>query len=280
MSFRTHIKSNQSWFRIDWLEIWEYRDLLRNLVSRDLTAIYKQSILGPLWFVIVPLATTLVFTVVFGSIAKISTDGLPPFLFYMSGLLFWNYFQGCMNGISTSLVANTSVLTKVYFPRLVIPLSLVVSNLAQLALSALLLSGFYTYFVFFSEAQMHLTVWAAALPFCVLYCAFFGLGAGLWFSALTVKYRDLRFALPFIAQLWLYATPIVYPMSSVVKDKWYWIVVINPMTLPVEVGRKALLGVGTVTPTMMATGIFVTLFVTVSGLMFFNKIQRTFVDTI
>jgi len=280
MSVRTHIKANQSWVRVDWREIWEYRDLLWNLVARDLTAIYKQSILGPLWFILVPLATTLVFTVVFGSIAKIGTDGLPPFLFYMSGLLFWNYFQGCMSGVSTSLATNTGMLTKVYFPRLIIPLSLVMSNLAQLALSSILLAGFYVYFMVFSEAQIHLTIWAFTLPLCVLYCAFFGLGTGLWFSALTVKYRDLRFALPFIAQLWMYGTPIVYPMSSVLGSKWYWLIVINPMTLPVEIARKSLLGTGSITCDMIVSGIIVTLFVTVTGLMFFNKVQRTFVDTI
>ena len=278
--YRTHIKPTRSWFKMDWAEVWEYRDLLWNLVARELTAVYKQSILGPLWFVLVPLATTLVFTVVFGNIAKIGTDGLPPFIFYMSGLLFWNYFQGCLNGVAGSLVSNTNVLTKVYFPRLIIPLSIVMYNLAQLALSAVLLAGFYTYFIFFGGIHIHPTPWAYALPLCVLYSALFGLGTGLWFSSLTVKYRDLRFALPFMAQLWMYGTPIVYPMSSVVGTKWYWPVVLNPMTLPVEISRKALLGAGTVTGDMIASGILVTFLVTATGLVFFNKVQRTFVDTI
>ena len=277
---RTHIKATKSWFKMDWGEIWEYRDLLWNLVARDLTAVYKQSILGPLWFILVPLATTLVFTVVFGSIAKIGTDGVPPFIFYMSGLLFWNYFQGCMNSVSGSLVLNAGVLAKVYFPRLIIPLSLVMSNLAQLALSAVLLAGFYIHFMFFSGANIHPTVWVYALPFCVLYSALFGLGTGLWFSSLTVKYRDLRFALPFIIQLWMYGTPIVYPMSSVIGTKWYWAVVLNPMTLPVEISRKALLGIGTITSDIIVSGVILTVLVSATGLVFFNRVQRTFVDTI
>jgi len=277
---RTHIKANQSWARIDWREIWEYRDLLWNLVARDRTAAYKQSVLGPLWFIIVPLATTLVFTVVFGSIARIGTDGLPPFLFYMSGLLFWNYFQGCLNGVASSLVSNAGMLTKVFFPRLIIPLSLVLSNMVQLALSSILLACFYVYFAFFSAAQVHLTVWAFALPLCLIYCVLLGLGTGLWFSALTVKYRDLKFLLPLVAQLWMYGTPIVYPMSSVVGTSWYWLVVLNPMTLVVEVTRKALLGAGTVSLEMIVTGVVLTLLVAITGLMFFNKVQRTFADTI
>jgi lipopolysaccharide transport system permease protein len=280
MGHRTHIRANHPWWRIDVKEIWEYRDLLWNLVARDLTASYKQSVFGPLWFVILPVATSLVFTVVFGSIVKIGTDGLPPFLFYMSGLLFWNYFQGCLNGVASSLVSNAGVLTKVYFPRLIIPLSLVVSNMVQLALSSFLLACFYAYFVFFGAAHVHATMWAFALPFCLLYCVLLGLGTGLWFSSLTVKYRDLRFLLPLIAQLWMYGTPIVYPMSSVVKTSWYWLVVLNPMTLVVEVTRKSLLGVGTVTVEMLLTGVVLTLLVSITGLIFFNKVQRTFADTI
>jgi len=277
---RSVIKANQAWWRINWRELWEYRDLLVLLVKRDLTAVYKQSILGPLWFVIVPLATTVVFTVIFGSIAKIGTDGLPPFLFYMTGLLFWDYFQGCMNGVSLSLAANAGVLTKVYFPRLIIPLSLVVGNLAKLVLSTLLFAGFYVYFLFFSNAQINPTVWILALPLCVLYCALFGLGMGLWFSAMTVKYRDLGFAMPFITQIWMYATPIVYPMSSVLESKWYWLAVLNPMTLMTEMSRKAFLGAGTVNADMVISGVTMTAIILITGLMYFSKVQRTFADTI
>jgi len=276
---QTIIKANQNWLHIPWREIWEYRDLLINLVKRDLTAIYKQSILGPLWFVIGPLATTIVFTVVFGKIAKISTDGLPPFLFYLSSMVLWNYFQGCLSGASSSLIGNVGLFGKVYFPRLIVPFSLVVSNLAQFFLNLLLFLAFYLYFIFFTPAEIKPSWWILALPVLVLHCAAVGLGVGLWLSALTAKYRDLKFALPFFSQLWMYATPVVYP-SSIVPDKWKWLLAINPMAGIVEFNRYAFLGVGTVSINIMATGVLSGIFLLVSGLLMFNKVQRTFIDTI
>ena len=279
MTNRTIIKANQSWFHIPWHEIYEYRDLLWNLIRRDLTATYKQSILGPLWFIIAPLATTIVFTVVFGKVAKISTDGLPPFLFYMSSMVLWNYFQGCMDGVSKSLITNAGIFGKVYFPRLIAPLSLIFSNLAQFILNLIMFLAFYLYFLFLSSAQIHPSWWIAMLPVLVFHCAAVGMGIGLWLSALTVKYRDLRFALPFLAQLWMYATPIVYP-TSLVPEKWRWLLAVNPMAGIMEFNRYAFLGVGTVSRDIIMIGILSGLFLLITGLLIFNKIQRTFVDTI
>jgi lipopolysaccharide transport system permease protein len=276
---RTHIRPNTSWFSIDWKEIIEYRDLLWFLVLRDFTAIYKQSILGPIWFILQPLATTLVFTVIFGSIAKIGTDGLPPFIFYMSGTVLWNYFQGVMNSVSGALIGNAGVFSKVYFPRLIVPFSLVVSNLGQFVLNFLMFAGFYLYYYYFTEAKIHPSFWIGLLPLLVIQCAAIGLGVGLWLSALTVKYRDLRFALPFLAQLWMYATPIVYP-ASLVPEQWRWIVALNPMAGVVELNRFVFFGVGAVTQDIILGGFFASLLLLVSGLLIFNRAQRTFVDTI
>lgn len=276
---RTVIKANIEWWRIDWREIVEYRDLLLLLVKRDLTAIYKQTILGPLWFVIQPLLTTVVFTIIFGTVAKIPTDGVPPFIFYMTGTVFWNYFQGVLNQGAGSLVANTNVLSKVYFPRLIIPLSGVFSNLAHLALNFFVFLGFYTWFMF-RGSEMSPNEWLLILPVLILQCGLLGLGFGLWISAVTVKYRDLRFALPFLIQLWMYATPIVYPASLVVNPSLKLLLWLNPMTAVVEFSRFGFTGQGSVDLAGFGLSWGVTLVVLASGLFLFNKTQRTFVDTI
>lgn len=276
---RTTIQAHQSWYRVDWREIWEYRDLLRFMVSRDLTAIYKQSILGPLWFVLQPLATTLVFSVIFGNIARLGTDGIPPFLFYLSGMVLWNYFQGVMNGVADSLIGNAQVFSKVYFPRLIVPLSLATSNLAQFLLSLCMFLGFFLYYLTFTGASITPTWWILALPLLVIHCAVIGLGVGLWLSAMTVKYRDLRFALPFLAQLWMFSTPIVYP-ASMVPEKWHWILMINPMAAIIGFNRFAFFNTGVEQINAIIGSVVIGLALLLSGVFVFNKVQRTFVDTI
>jgi lipopolysaccharide transport system permease protein len=276
---RTVIKAGQPWWYINWREIWEYRDLLFLLVKRDLTAVYKQTVLGPLWFVIQPLLTTIVFTIIFGNVAKIPTDGVPHFVFYMSGTVLWNYFQGVLNHGAGSLVANTNVLSKVYFPRLIIPLSGVIVNFAHLALNFVLFLGFYFWF-FLRGSPFEPNVWILALPLLIVQCGLMGLGYGLWVSAMTIKYRDLRFALPFLTQLWMYATPIVYPASLVVRPALKLILWLNPMTAVVEFFRYGFTGQGSADLTGYALSWAVTLVVLISGLLLFNKVQRTFVDTI
>ena len=273
------IRANQPWWRIHSREIWAYRDLLWFLVRRDFTAIYKQSVLGPLWFVIQPLLTTLVFTVIFGHVAKIGTDGLPPFLFYLSGMVLWNYFQGCLNNVSAALLDNAQVFGKVYFPRLVAPLALTISNLGQLAINLALYLAFLVYFGLFTTAPIHPSWTVLALPVLILQTAAAGLGAGLWLAALTAKYRDLRFALPFLAQLWMFVTPIVYPVS-VVAPKHQWVLALNPVAGVVDFNRHAFLGTPTMSPLMYGLGGLIGLLLLISGVLLFNKVQRNFVDTI
>lgn len=278
--YKTIIKANQPWWRIPWKEIAEYRDLLLLLVRRDLTALYKQTILGPLWFIIQPLVTAFVFTIIFGKVANISTDGVPHMIFYMCGTVPWNYFQGCMTHGANSLVGNAGVLAKVYFPRLIIPLSGLFINFAHFLLNLLMFFGFFVYFLIFTKAALKPNLFLLLFPLLIFQCALIGLGVGLWVAALTTKYQDLRFALPFLTQIWMYATPIVYPASLIVSPTYRLLLWSNPMSFVVECSRWMFTGSGTVTIASILISVGTTLFLLVSGLLIFNKVQRTFVDTI
>jgi lipopolysaccharide transport system permease protein len=277
---QVHIKANRSWLYVDWRGILQYRDLLWLLVVRDFVVLYKQSILGPLWFIIQPLATTLVFVVVFGNIAKIGTGGIPNLLFYMSGTIFWTYFHNCLIKVSGALISNANLLKKVFFPRLIIPFSIVVSNLGILLLNLIMLAAFFFYFLVYTEARISPGLETAViLPLLILQCATIGLGVGLWVSALTVKYRDLGFAVPFLSQLWMFMTPVVYPVSEF-PEKWRWVLKINPMTSVMEVARHSLFGVETMWREYIVSGAILAVILLLTGLLVFNKVQRTFVDMI
>ncbi|MEI8140395.1 MAG: ABC transporter permease [bacterium] len=275
---RTHIRANQPWWKINWRELLDYRDLFWMTVQRDLTSIYKQSVLGPLWFIIQPVLTTVVFTLIFGNFAKISTDGLPPFLFYMSGLVLWNYFQGVLNGAASALMSNAGIMKKVYFPRLLPPLSSVVTYLGHFLINFTVFIGFFIYFIA-KGSHIQPSWWILILPVLVLHCACVGLGAGLWLSSMTIKYRDVTFALPFLTQLWMYATPIIYP-SSEVSAKWKWVIAVNPMAGVIELNRFAFLGAGSPDRMILLVSFLVGIILLISGLFVFNRAQRTFVDTI
>lgn len=275
----TLIRANQPWWHIPVRELIQYRDLLSLLVLRDLTAIYKQTILGPMWFIIQPLITSAVFTIIFGRVAQIDVGEVPHFIFYMSGLVFWNYFQGVMNHCANSLVGNARLLTKVYFPRLIIPLSGVISNLAHLGLNLITFIGFYLWYLF-QGANVNPNLWLLGFPLLILQSALLGLGIGLWVSAMTIKYRDLKFALPFLLQLWMYATPIVYPASTVVTPLYKFILWLNPMTAVVEFGRYGFVGEGSPDLQGLAISTSTTALLLVSGLLIFNRVQRTFADLI
>ncbi len=268
--------------RIDWRGLLEYRDLLALLVRRDFLSKYKQSILGPAWFVIQPLATTIVFTVVFGNVAKLPSDGMPKMLFYLCALVPWNYFATNLNATSTTFTTNMGLFGKVYFPRLIIPLSVVVSNLVIFAIQLLTFLGFFVYFKFFSAAGplIRPTPELALVPLLLLQVAALSLGFGLLFTSLTVKYRDLAYAMTFLVQLWMYATPVVYPLSMVTNPKWRIIAALNPMTAIVESFKHAFLGVGTTDFRYTAISVGLTLVVLFLGLGFFSRAERTFVDTI
>ena len=277
---KTIIQANTPWWHIPFGELVEYRDLLRMLILRDLSTIYKQTILGPLWFFIQPFVMTVVFTIIFGKVARIATGGIPHFVFYMSGTVVWNYFQGVLNTSANCLLSNAGLYSKVYFPRLIIPLSGVFTNLVLLCLNAIMFVGFYLYFLSRPGTPMH-PGWALLLvPVLVAHTAMAGLGFGLWVSGLTTKYRDLKFALPMILQMWMYATPIVYPSSGVANPLFKTILFLNPMTAIVEFTRYAFTGLNPIQPEALFLSWGVTILVLLSGLVFFNKVQRTFVDTI
>ncbi len=276
---KTIIRANTPWWIIDWRELWEYRDLIGIMTRRDLTSAYKQSVLGPLWFVLQPLMTTLVFTVVFGKIAKIGTDGLPPILFYMSGMLTWNFFAMTMNSVSSTLTSNIGLFGKVYFPRLSIPVVKILVNSATLALNFLMFLSFWSYYRFFTDATMPPAWHMLAILPILFYVGTLGMGMGLLLSSMTIKYRDIKFFLPFFSMLWMYASPIIYP-ASVVPERWRWVVLYNPMSWAVEATRKMLAGQGTFDMTQVLMGGVFVLVLLVFGLFAFNRVQRTFVDIV
>jgi lipopolysaccharide transport system permease protein len=278
VNYEIVIRPNRSWLRIPWREVLQYRDLLLLMVQRDFTAKYKQTILGPVWFIIQPLITTAVYTVVFGKIAKIPTDRLPPTLFYLCGNLCWGYFAQCLSGTAGTLTGNAGLFAKVYFPRLVVPLSKALSGLIAFGLQLCLFLSFWLYFRL-SGAAIHMHPLAVLLPFLVLLNAALGIGVGLWLSALTAKYRDFSFVMGFCTQLWLYATPVIYPLSEV-APRWRWVSLINPMSSVVESFRYLLLGTGTVHIWHLAVSAAVTLVALLTGLLIFARTERTFIDTV
>ena len=276
---QTIIQANQPWWRINFREIWEYRDLIGIMARRDLTSAYKQSVLGPAWFVLQPLMTTLVFTVIFGNIARIGTDGVPPILFYMSGMLTWNFFASCMNSISGTLTGNAGLFGKVYFPRLSVPVVKVAVTSATTALNFAMFLAFWLYYRIFTDAALA-PAWQMLILLPILsYAALLGMGMGLLLSSMTIKYRDINFFMPFFAQLWMYATPIIYPMSQI-PQKWMWVFYANPMAPIVEIFRYAFLGTGSVSGPQVLSSVGVTLLLLVLGVILFSRIEKTFMDTV
>jgi lipopolysaccharide transport system permease protein len=261
-------------------EIWRYRDLLLILIWRDFSAKYKQTVLGPLWFLLQPIMMTLIFTVIFAHVAGVSTDRLPPLLFYLCGQLGWNYFAANINSNSTIFITNANLFSKVYFPRLVVPLSALVSNLFTFLIQATAFLAFYLYFKYLLKTAGFGMNWRALfLPLLILQTAILSLGFGLLFSALTAKYRDLMHVLSMLLQIWMYGTPIILPLSEF-PSKWRWIVALNPMTMIVESFRLALLGTGTVLPQYVVCSVLCTIFVLVGGTILFAKVEKTIMDTV
>jgi homopolymeric O-antigen transport system permease protein len=279
--FEVVLRPDTGWRRsLEFASIWQYRDLLSLLVWRDFVSKYKQTILGPLWFIIQPLSMTLVFTVIFGKIAGLSTDGLPPVLFYLCGQLGWNYFAQNFSSNSATFVANAGLFGKVYFPRLVVPLAALVSNLFAFAIQVATFVCFYLYFKYGRGAGGFGMDWhVILLPLLVLQTAVLSLGVGLVMSALTAKYRDLTHLSALLIQVWMYATPVIYPLSAFPVE-WRSIAALNPMTPIVEAFRLLLLGVGTVEPLHIICSIATTAAVTIAGLLLFGRIEKTFVDIV
>lgn len=271
------IKGRSSLFDLRLGELWNYRDLLVLFVRRDFVTVYKQTILGPLWFFIQPLLTTITFTIIFGNVAQLSTDGAPKIVFYMAGITLWGYFSTCLTSVSGVFNANASIFGKVYFPRLIMPLTIVISNLMKFMVQFLLFIGFVIYFAM--QHQIKPNNWMFLTPFIILLMALISMGIGLILSAMTTKYKDLNHLIGFGIQLFMYATPVIYPSSSVPQD-YAWIVNLNPLVGLFDYMRYAYLGVGSfsmqtlVYPTLFSIGI---LFI---GVLIFNKTQKTFMDTV
>ncbi|MBS7786413.1 ABC transporter permease [Flavobacterium sp. CYK-55] len=272
------IKGKTSLFDLKFQDLWRYRDLLWMFVKRDFVSFYKQTVLGPLWFFIQPIFTTLVFTFVFGNLAGISTDGLPQYLFYLSGITAWNYFSDCLTKTSTVFRDNVAIFGKVYFPRLIMPLSIVVSNLVRFGVQLLLLAIMMVYFTI-QGSSIEVTSAILLFPYLVLLMALLGLGAGLIITAMTTKYRDLTFLVTFGVQLLMYGTTVIYPLSAA-PEKYKSFIELNPMTGIIEAFRFSLLGKGECTFNSIAYSSGVTLIVLLAGVVIFNKTERTFVDTI
>ena len=272
------IHPRSGWFDINISEIWRYRDLIILFVRRDLVAIYKQTILGPFWFLIQPLFTTIVYAIIFGTIARIPTDGLPQILFYMSGIVAWSFFSSCMTATSNTFISNAGIFGKVYFPRLTVPISVVITNLLTFAIQFGLFLVFLCYY-YVAGASIHPNIWILLIPLLLIQMAALGLGMGILISSLTTKYRDLTFALGFGVQLWMYATPVVYPLS-LIPDTWRFFFALNPMTSIIETFRFAFLGSGAIKPWMLGISIGVTVIILIFGIILFSRVEKTFMDTV
>jgi lipopolysaccharide transport system permease protein len=274
----TTITPHRGW--LDWRlkQLWRYRDLISLFVWRDFVAAYKQTILGPLWHIIQPLFTTIMFTVIFGKIAKLPTNGVPPFLFYLAGTVTWSYFASNINKTANTFVGNSALLGKVYFHRLVIPISIAISNLISFAIQL----GIFLLFLviyFFNGTAMHFTGWIFCMPLFLLMLAGYGLGGGIIVSALTTRYRDLTILVSFGVQLLMYATPVILPMSAMPAN-YRWVLQYNPLTPIVEGFRQGFLGAGDVTALQLGISFGIMLAVLAVGLMLFTHVEKTFMDTV
>mgnify|MGYP003390095800 FL=1 len=276
----TVIQPKNSLLQVDFRELWQYRDLYRMLVKRDIVVWYKQTILGPLWFFIQPILTTIMFMIVFGGIAKIGTDGIPQPLFYLAGICLWNYFAESLNQTSNTFIQNSALFGKVYFPRLVVPFATVTSNLVRLGIQLLLFVFVYLYFAFFTEATVAPNLYICLVPLLILLLSGLALGFGVLFSSLTTKYRDLTFLLSFLVQLWMYATPVIYPLSTIENPTLKTLMLLNTMTAILETFKYAVLGVGQFRFEYLTYSALFTLFIMAIGIVVFNKVQRTFMDTV
>ncbi|HEX8327792.1 MAG TPA: ABC transporter permease [Hymenobacter sp.] len=259
-------------------EVWRYRDLVVLFVRRDFVATYKQTVLGPIWFFIQPLLTTLTYVIIFGNVARLPTDGLPALLFYLSGVTIWNYFAQTLTATSGVFRDNASIFGKVYFPRLTMPLSIIISNLVRFGVQLALFLGVWAFYLVTTNA-VHPNAFMLLTPVLVLLMALLSLGLGMIFSALTTKYRDLAILLTFGVQLAMYATPIIYPASSL-PDKYRWILQANPMTPIVETFRYGFLGSGTVSWANLAYSAVITVAIVLVGIVIFNRVQKSFTDTV
>lgn len=274
----TVIQPKSSLFQLNLADLWIYRDLIKMFIIRDFVTFYKQTILGPLWFIIQPLFTAGMFTFIFGTVANISTDGIPHMLFYTAGVINWSYFSDCITKTSETFVANAGIFGKVYFPRLTVPVAVVLTSMLRYFIQFAIFITVYVVYMF--RGYEPVVNWFVVLtPFLLIYMAVMSLGFGIWISSLTTKYRDLRFALPFFVQLWMYVTPVVYPLS-LIPEKYKLLIALNPMVPVIEIFRYAYLGAGTINQQYVFISLGFTLLILISGIVIFNRIEKTFMDTV
>ena len=277
-NWTTVIQPVSGWFDIHLAELWRYRDLIMLFVRRDFVAVYKQTILGPLWFLLQPLLMTIIFTIIFGKVAKIPTDGLPHMLFYMCGIVAWRYFSDCLTKTSNTFIGNVHIFGKVWFPRLTVPVSIVISSLITFFIQLLLFLGFWVFY-YMKGANISVQPSIVFLPLIIIQMASLGLGLGIIVSSLTTKYRDFTYLVTFGVQLWMYATPIIYPISQI-PQKWQWLIAINPMAPIIETFRYSFLGTGTVYPWQIGLSIATTVVILIFGIILFSRIEKSFMDTV
>lgn len=277
--YHTHITSKRRWFDLNLKEVWQYKDLIWLFTKRSFVVTYKQTVLGPAWIFINPILTSIIYTFVFGGIAGMSTDGLPQVLFYLCSNAIWSFFASCINSNATTFTNNASVFGKVYFPRLTTPISNILSAVIRFGIQMILVLVLLVYYVITGEVQPHWEAWLL-IPLCLVNLGMMGLGIGILISSMTTKYRDLTVLVGFGVSLWMYATPIIYPLSQMGDGLFKTILLVNPVTAPVEMFRYAVLGQGTIVPTYVALSWGITILVTLFGVMVFNRVEKTFMDTV
>ncbi|MFD1294272.1 ABC transporter permease [Lutibacter holmesii] len=262
-------------------EVWQYRDLLFLFVKRDIVTVYKQTILGPLWYLIQPLFTSVIFTLIFNNVANISTGTVPPFLFNLAGITIWNYFKECLNATSSTFTSNAGIFGKVYFPRMIMPLSVVISNLLKFSIQLFIFAAFFLYF-YMNGAPISLNSYVVLFPLMVLIMGLLGLGLGMIISSMVTKYRDLKILIGFGLQLLMYVSAVMYPVSFFVEKlpKYAWIVKYNPLSFVIEAVRYMLLNTGEFNTNMFVYTLISTTVILLSGIIIFNKAEKNFIDTV
>jgi len=275
------ITPKNKFFTLNLKEVWQYRDLLLLFVKRDVVTVYKQTVLGPLWYLIQPLFTSVTFTIIFNTVAGIETGTIPPFLFNLAGIMVWNYFTACLSGTSDTFKANASIFGKVYFPRIITPLSVVVSNLIKFGIQFFIFVAFYLFF-FIQGAPLSLNVYVLFFPFLILLMGILGLGLGMLISSMVTKYRDLSYLISFGVQLLMYLSAVMYPMALIRQKMpdYAWLVQYNPLAYIIETTRYILLGVGTVSVWGLVYTVCITVIVFFVGVLVFNKTEKSFIDTV
>jgi lipopolysaccharide transport system permease protein len=275
------ISPKNRFFSLNLKEVWQYRDLLMLFVKRDVVTVYKQTVLGPLWYLIQPLFTSITFTLIFNTVAGISTGSVPPFLFNLAGITIWNYFTACLNDTSDTFKKNAAIFGKVYFPRIIMPISIVISNLLKFGIQFLIFIVFYTFY-YFQGAVISLNPTIVFFPLLVALMGILGLGLGMFISSLVTKYRDLSYLISFGVQLLMYISAVMYPMALIHEKmpNYGWLIAYNPLAYVIETTRYMLLNVGQISVLGLVYTVLLNVIIFFMGLLVFNKTEKSFIDTV